>query len=175
MAYTYDFDGRLVRVENSAGWPKLVVEYGYDLRVHSLRKFFKTQLLAAGVQQDYVDYMMGHTIDTYHDLKGKTEFLRGKYAAANLSIEPEKISVASRVDQLKAFAQGLGLNPEQIINSLAFAEPHRSIVESEGAQIQVLSQAIKNVIKQEIMDEIKPTSSVFDADSPLYSSGAAEI
>ncbi|MCW4003632.1 MAG: site-specific integrase, partial [Candidatus Bathyarchaeota archaeon] len=41
----------------------------YDLRVHSLRKYFKTQLLALGVQPDYVDYMMGHTIDTYHDIQ----------------------------------------------------------------------------------------------------------
>ncbi len=30
----------------------------YDLRVHSLRKYFKTQLLALGVQADYVDYWM---------------------------------------------------------------------------------------------------------------------
>jgi intergrase/recombinase len=41
----------------------------YDLRVHSLRKYFKTQMLALGVQADYVDYMMGHTIDTYHDIQ----------------------------------------------------------------------------------------------------------
>jgi intergrase/recombinase len=31
----------------------------YDLRVHSIRKFFKTQMLAFGMQPDYVDYMMG--------------------------------------------------------------------------------------------------------------------
>jgi intergrase/recombinase len=36
----------------------------YELGVHSLRKYFKTQLLALGVQPDYVDYMMGHTVDT---------------------------------------------------------------------------------------------------------------
>ena len=41
----------------------------YDLRTHSLRKYFKTQLLALGVQPDYVDYMMGHKVDTYHDIK----------------------------------------------------------------------------------------------------------
>ena len=43
----------------------------YELRVHSLRKYFKTQLLALGVQPDYVDYMMGHTVDTYHDVQMK--------------------------------------------------------------------------------------------------------
>ena len=41
----------------------------YDLRVHSIRKYFKTQLLALGVQPDYVDYMMGHTVDTYDDIQ----------------------------------------------------------------------------------------------------------
>jgi hypothetical protein len=44
---------------------------GYDLRVHSLCKFFKTQLMALGVQADYIDYMMGHTVDTYHDIEMK--------------------------------------------------------------------------------------------------------
>jgi hypothetical protein len=32
----------------------------YELRVHGLRKYSKTQMLALGVQPDYVDYMMGH-------------------------------------------------------------------------------------------------------------------
>jgi hypothetical protein len=41
----------------------------YDLRTHSLRKDFKTQLLALGVNPDYVDYMMSHIVDTYHDIR----------------------------------------------------------------------------------------------------------
>jgi len=43
----------------------------YDLRVHSLRKYFRTQLSALGVQPDYIEYVMGHTITTYHDIKMK--------------------------------------------------------------------------------------------------------
>jgi hypothetical protein len=59
----------------------------YDLRVHSLRKYFKTQLLALGVQSDYVDYMMGHTIDTYHDIQSLgIDRLRNAYAASGLAI-----------------------------------------------------------------------------------------
>jgi site-specific recombinase XerD len=42
----------------------------YELRTHSLRKFFKTQMEAAGVNSDYVEYMMGHVVDTYHDVQG---------------------------------------------------------------------------------------------------------
>ena len=61
----------------------------YSLCVHSLRKYFKTQLMALGVQSDYVDYMMGHTVDTYHDIQSKgIEFLRNVYASAGLSIKP---------------------------------------------------------------------------------------
>ena len=63
-----------------AGLLKAGQNGGYDLRVHSIRKFFKTQLMALGIQSDYVDYMMGHTVDTYHDIQSKgVEFLRGLY------------------------------------------------------------------------------------------------
>jgi site-specific recombinase XerD len=49
----------------------------YDLRVHSIRKFFRTQLAALGTPTDYIEYMMGHTISTYHDIQMKgVEFLR---------------------------------------------------------------------------------------------------
>jgi hypothetical protein len=47
-------------------------------------------LLSLGVQPDYVDYMMGHTVDTYHDIQMKgVEFLRGIYVASGLSIRPK--------------------------------------------------------------------------------------
>jgi site-specific recombinase XerD len=75
----------------------------YKVKVHSLRKFFKTQLLALGVQPDYVNCMMGHTIDTYHDVQSKgIEFLRGIYTAANLTLEPRQ--KLTKLDQLKIFA-----------------------------------------------------------------------
>ncbi|MEM2762103.1 MAG: hypothetical protein QW294_04745, partial [Candidatus Bathyarchaeia archaeon] len=37
----------------------------YELRTHSLRKFFKTQLEAKGVKTIYVEYMMGHVRSPY--------------------------------------------------------------------------------------------------------------
>jgi hypothetical protein len=55
-----------------------------------MRKFFRTQMAALGVQTDYIEYMMGHTISTYHDVQMKgIEFLRGVYAALGLCIEPK--------------------------------------------------------------------------------------
>lgn len=131
---------------------------GYALKVHSLRKFFKTQLMALGVQPDYIDYMMGHTIDTYHDVQSKgIEFLRSIYAAKDFGIKPKP--QVSKVEQLREFCQYLGFDPEKILAKEAFAEPHRVYVspqEFETHQAQVLSSAIKEGIKQEVIGEILP-------------------
>ncbi len=63
----------------------------------------------------------------------------------------------SKIDQLKVFAQGLGLNPDQIIMSGALAEPHRAIVtpgDLEAWQVQTLSSALKETLKNEIISEL---------------------
>ena len=118
-----------------------------------MRKFFKTQLMALGVQADYVDYMMGHTVDTYHDIQSKgIEFLRNVYASAGLSIVPKP--KGWELDALKAFARGLGLEPEKVLTRAAFSEPHRAYAttdEREEAQTRVLSIAIKELIKKELV------------------------
>ena len=136
-------------------------ERGYELKVHSLRKFFKTQLMSLGVQPDYIDYMMGHTIDTYHDVQMKgAEFLRKIYAAKDLSIRSKP--KLSAYDQMKIISRGMGLDPEKVLVKDAFAEPHRAYVsqeELESHQIQVLGSAIKEKLKQEILAEFLPPES----------------
>jgi integrase len=53
----------------------------YQVRPHSLRKFFRTQLSALGMPTDYVEYMMGHAISTDHNVEmNGIEFLRAEYA-----------------------------------------------------------------------------------------------
>ena len=42
---------------NTRGSPRNM----YLVRFHTLRKFFKTKMQDRGVQEDYVEYMMGHT------------------------------------------------------------------------------------------------------------------
>jgi site-specific recombinase XerD len=125
----------------------------YDLRVHSLRKFFKTQLIALGVQSDYVDYMMGHTVDTYHDIQSKgVEFLRGVYTNASLRIQP-KASVTP-MEQLKAIARGFGLSPEEAARLLTSSEPHRAYASPEDREeheMRVLCDAITERIKEKIL------------------------
>ena len=82
---------------------------------------------ALGIQTDYVDFMMGHTISTYHDIQSKgVEFLRNLYTTAGLSIAPKPKGL--ELDALKAFARGLGLEPEKVLARAAFTEPHRAYV-----------------------------------------------
>jgi len=134
---------------------------GYTLKVHSLRKFFKTQLMALGVQPDYIEYMMGHTIDTYHDIQMKgVEFLRSIYAAKDFGIRSKP--KLSPLDQARVFCRGMGLDPEKVLVKEAFAEPRRAYVspdEFENRQIRVLSSAIKEKLKQEILAEVQPLGS----------------
>ncbi len=100
---------------------------------------------AAGVNSDYVEYMMGHKISTYHDVQGLgVEKLRNAYASAGLSIRPR--TGINRIDMVKEFARGLGLNPEEILVKNAFSEPHAKYVdpeERERSDIRALMQAIK--------------------------------
>jgi len=129
----------------------------YELRVHSLRKFFKTQLLALGVQPDYVDYMMGHTVDIYNDIEMKgVEFLRNIYASSGLSIRPR--TKVSRVDALKEIIRAWGLDPEKILSKDALVEPHRTVVDfqnREDSQLQVLSKALRDIIRQEATGQMR--------------------
>jgi site-specific recombinase XerD len=123
----------------------------YDLRVHSLRKYFKTQMLALGVQPDYVDYMMGHTVDTYHDIQSLgIDRLRSVYAAAGLSIIPK--TQVSKVDALKEIIRAWGMNPEQVLARDALAEGAITRVnpaDMENHQLVVLSNQLKELIKHE--------------------------
>ena len=65
----------------------------YDIRVHSLRKYFRTQLTARGVPSDYVEYMMGHKTSRYNDIKSLgIDFLRNLYKLADLSIRPRPLT-----------------------------------------------------------------------------------
>ncbi len=126
---------------------------GYDLRVHSLRKFFKTQLMALGVQSDYVDYMMGHTVSTYHDIQSKgVEFLRNIYAGSGLSIKPR--GSFSKIDMLKEMMRAWGLEPEKILTREALVEPHRIYAgpeEREKEEIRLLGLALRDSLKKELM------------------------
>lgn len=136
----------------------------YTMRPHSIRKFFRTQMAALGVQTDYIEYMMGHTISTYHDIQMKgIEFLRGIYAASGLSISSK--TKPSRIQILKEITRALGLNPEEILAKEALAKPHRTIITAgmktnrDQDHVDTLLKALKQKLKQEITAEMPNTNS----------------
>ncbi len=122
------------------------------LRVHSLRKFFKTQLVSLGVPGDYVDYMMGHTVDTYHDIQSKgVEFLREVYARAGLSINPR--SQQNKLQMAANFLRSIGMDPEKALMREAFAEPHRitaSTLDRDDHHTRILLETLKRRIEDEL-------------------------
>jgi hypothetical protein len=126
----------------------------YDLRAHSIRKFFRTQMAALGVDRDYIEYMMGHTISRYHDIEMKgIEFLRGIYIAAGLSVKPR--TRVSKIDALKEIIRAWGLNPEEILTRQAVTEPHRTVIDRsqlEQSQLHQLSVALKQQMIKEIRE-----------------------
>jgi hypothetical protein len=123
----------------------------YDLRTHSLRKYFKTQLLALGVQPDYVDYMMGHTVDTYHDIQTLViDKLRNIYSSSGLAIR-QKTQI-NKIDTVKELIRALGMNPEQLLTRDALAEgaiTQKNQEDIENHQLTILSQQLKELIRQD--------------------------
>jgi integrase len=122
----------------------------YPVRPHSLRKYFRTQLGAIStIPTDYIDYMMGHTVSTYNDIRMKgINYLRELYASSGLSIRPK--TKLSKIDKLKLFAESLGLNPDEVLAKDAFAMPHRTVIDPEARKIDVLNEALKHAILKEL-------------------------
>lgn len=125
----------------------------YELRVHTLRKFFKTQLIASGVPESHVKFMMGHVTDTYNDVASKgVEFLRASYAASGLSIRPR--TQVSKIDMLKQVARAWGLDPDKILTTDTIAHPHRtfaSALERDQSHNDTLARALKEAVKKDLL------------------------
>jgi len=118
-------------------------------------------MAALGVQTDYIKYMMGHTIGTYHDIRMKgIEFLRGVYAASGLSVKQKTKS--NRIQMLKEIVRALGLNPEEILTKEALVKPHRTVVsrtqqDYEQGHVNLLMKALRQKLKDEITAEMTDT------------------
>ena len=126
----------------------------YSVRPHSLRKYFRTQLTALGVPVDYIEYMMGHTISTYHDMEMKgIDFLRNIYAASGLSIRPR--TQLGKMEALKEIIRAWGMNPEQILTREALSQPHRAHADptsTEEDHLKALSNALRDMMRKELLD-----------------------
>jgi len=103
-------------------------------------------MIAAGMPESYVKYMMGQTPDTYNDIQLKgIDFLREIYARAGLSIQPK--SQYSRLQKATGFLRGIGINSEKALIREAFAEPHgfdtTAIGDREGQRTRILLETLK--------------------------------
>ena len=144
--------GLIVKTEYKVKSDK--VRNRYRLRPHSIRKYFRTQLgLLNTIPVDYIEYMMGHTISTYNDVKSNTEKLRELYATSGLSIRPK--TKQSKIDQLKQLIEAWGLNPNEILSREALTAPHRTVIDPEQKQIEILNQALKQAIVKELNSNAK--------------------
>lgn len=127
----------------------------YELRPHSMRKYFRTQLGSlATFPTDYIEYMMGHKVSTYNDVRMKgIDFLRNLYAQSGLSIKPK--TKLTKIDQLKTIISAWGLNPSEILSKEALSKPHRTLVDPSQHKIEVLNRALKQAIIKELKEDKK--------------------
>jgi len=128
----------------------------YEVRIHSIRKFFRTQLEALGVPRDYVEYMMGHKLSTYHDVEMKgVEFLRNVYAAANLRIYPKE--KASLADVLKEIIRSRGEDPSKYLRTEII--PNADIITPE-VEVDVYARAVWEMLRKEVLEGLISTPEV---------------
>ncbi len=123
----------------------------YPLRVHSIRKFFKTMLVAAGVPESHADYMMAHVEDTYNQVRDLgADTLRESYAKGQLCIRPA--SQQNLTKTLISLIQAAGKDPSKYLTGTALSEPHRVVtgpetVDQREARI-LLSELVEYVREQ---------------------------
>jgi len=103
---------------------------------------------------DYIEYMMGHTVSTYHDVGMKgVEYLCNIYVASGLSIRPK--TQLSKIDTLKEIIRAWGMNPEEILTRKALTMPQRTYAQPydmESEQVAELRNALKQMVRKELLD-----------------------
>jgi site-specific recombinase XerD len=130
---------------------KIPGSWMYSVRTHSLRKFFRTQMCAAKIDTEIVEYMMGHTINTYTDVQSLgIETLRNMYSAAGLAIRAK--TQTNKIEQLKEIIRAWGENPEEILtqNALWRGNITETSEQAINHQLSILAEQLKKVIKKEV-------------------------
>ncbi|MGC9307834.1 MAG: tyrosine-type recombinase/integrase [Thermoplasmatota archaeon] len=92
-------------------------EYGrYDLHPHSLRKYYRTMLAAAGVPESFISKLMGHRkyLDESY-LRAKKEMLVQEYRKAmpKLTISTP-VKKETKFDKLLQMAESLGISESEL-------------------------------------------------------------
>jgi site-specific recombinase XerD len=123
----------------------------YNIRTHSLRKYFRTQMGAAKVDPEVIKYMMGKTIDTYESIQSLgIETLRNTYVSAGIAIRSK--TKANKIEQLKEILRSWGENPEEILTKDALMRGNITEIsgDREDRQLSLLADSLKKAIKEEV-------------------------
>ncbi len=122
----------------------------YELRDHSLRKFYKTQMLARGVQESIVEYFLCHKSDTYTDIESLgVEKLRNIYTAASLSIRTEtKAGKTELLRIIKEMIRAHGQNPEEILTRDVMTEGATTTINEDPVDhhLKTLARKLETIL-----------------------------
>jgi site-specific recombinase XerD len=118
----------------------------HELRTHSFRRFFRTQMATLGVDRDCIGYMMGHRAkDRYHDVRVKgVEYLRGVYLNSRIRIRPK--TKMNKFDALKEIIQAWGLTPNKILTDEALSQltPNNTKTQANNRELLFWLSAPRN-------------------------------
>jgi hypothetical protein len=103
---------------------------------------------------DYIEYMMGHSISTYNDIRMKgVDFLRSKYAMARLCIrQKEKADIYDFIEDILR-SKGYGIDKELL--KRAIAKPHRTVcnpVSYEEERKTAIRDSFMEMLRRELLD-----------------------
>ena len=132
---------------------KLPNSWMYSVRTHSLRKYFRTQMSTAKIDSEIVNYMMGHTTDTYEDVQSLgIETLRNLYTAANLTIRSK--TQTNKMEQLKEIIRAWGENPEEILTKDALMRGNitETQEQTQNRHLSLLAEQLKQLVKKEVSE-----------------------
>jgi len=59
------------------------------------------------------------------------------------------------VEQLKTIIEAWGMDPNKILSREALAMPHRTIIDPQRRQVEILNQALKQAIIMELRENAK--------------------
>jgi len=103
------------------------------------------------IDTEIVEYMMGHTINTYEDVQSLgIEKLRTLYTSAAIVIRPK--TQVSKIDQLKEIIRAWGENPEEILTKDALMRGNMTETQEQTQthQLSILAEQLKQLIRKEV-------------------------
>ncbi len=101
--------------------------------------------------------MMGHVINTYHDVQNlPIEKLRNAYEASDLSIRPKtKVGKSEQVKLLKEVIRAHGRNPEEILGREAMMEGATIHIDNDRIDhsLQVLAKSLGDLLRDGVSQQ----------------------